>query len=139
MNFECENCGKVFKRKNNLEYHVNNSVCIAKEHICIYCNSRFTTKTAMYNHIRNVCKMKKQSEIEKNEIYERLIELEKNNKILEEQNNKILEEHNKKIINLEKENKLLRKKIDKIDKNKIINNYTNNNINNGTINNITLI
>ena len=28
QDFKCENCKRTFKRKNALEYHVNNSVCI---------------------------------------------------------------------------------------------------------------
>jgi hypothetical protein len=58
-------CGKKFASRENLAYHVNNMVC-AKEHKCKYCVATFTTKTSMYRHMRESCKVKQQRENEEN-------------------------------------------------------------------------
>ena len=129
--FICNECDKSFTRRTNLDYHTNNNICRVKNYECMYCESQYTTKTSMYRHMRQNCKIKKREDIKRDEIYERLLKL---------------EEDNKKIHKLEKENKKLKMEVDMIKKkgcqkninNGIINNG-NVNINNGTVNNITLV
>ena len=73
--FTCKKCKKNFSLKGNLKCHIDNDSCNNKTTIkCKYCKRKFTTTTSMYRHIRNTCKVKKQDENEKKEIYERLLE-----------------------------------------------------------------
>ena len=71
-NYVCEKCNKIFPRKKNLTYHVNNGVCINKNYNCKYCNNTFSAKSSMYRHMRNNFAVKKQQEKEKKDIYDRL-------------------------------------------------------------------
>ena len=65
--YKCNDCEKEFGTKKGYTYHTNNNVCFSekKEFYCKYCPGKFTSKTAMYKHIREVCKVKKQNDNEK--------------------------------------------------------------------------
>lgn len=119
----CDICGKEFTDKRSRTYHVSHRVCEKKEYECSYCGSKFTTKTAMYRHIRSSCKIKKREDDRRDNIYERLLNLESNNSMLMEENEK------------------LKKKVEKMECGK--NMVTNNNVNYGNIqyniNNINLV
>jgi len=69
IDFECDNCKKIFKTKKNLRYHEVNKVCIDKEHICEYCGNTFPSIINMQRHINQSCRIKK--EILEKEKYER--------------------------------------------------------------------
>lgn len=137
-NFVCETCNNFFTTKQCLEYHVNNNVCDKniKKFKCKYCDHLFKTNNSMCRHVRTSCKEKKKIDNERNDIYERLLNLEKDN--------------NK----LKMNNIMLQQKISKIKKQKSIVNdgaatgehystnlvgCTINNTNNNTINNIILV
>lgn len=127
--FLCNVCNKTFNLKKNLYYHKKHEVCTDKKFNCKYCNNVFSSKSTMYRHMRLNCKVKKDSEKEKEEIYARLLKL---------------EEDNKKILQLEKENTKLKsemKNIKKIMTKKVSINNGTININNSTVvqNNITLV
>ena len=117
---------------------------IDKQHSCKLCGNKFNSNISMYRHMRTACKVKKQEDVTKEDILERLLKLEEDNKKI-----KKLEEDNKKIKKLEEDNKKLKKEIKKLKSGKpLINNGTINtnngtiNTNNGTINtnnNIVLI
>src|SRR5438445_10662493 len=113
--YNCENCGKTFKQKPNLDYHTNNAVCTGKTYDCKYCKNKFTSKNAMYRHIRDSCQVKKNDDTQRNEIYERLVKLENNNERLSqlEKSNEDLKKKNKKQEEVTKvilnENKKLKK------------------------------
>jgi Zinc finger, C2H2 type len=122
---ECEICGSTFKRPGNLQYHLDNNVCQGnsveqkqklKQYRCKYCGKPFTTATSMYRHANHTCKIKKKEENKRDEIFERLIKL---------------EEDNKRLVRLENENKTLKKKLNGFEK-RI---QGSNMINNGIINN----
>jgi hypothetical protein len=136
MAYVCNICKKSFARKRNLDYHNNNNACKIDEYHCQYCDNGFTTKTSMYRHIQNNCKIKKKDELQKNEIYERLLKLEEEN-IARTKKEK---EKDKEIIKLKKQNKIKDLTINNME-NKINNgNIVNGNIVNGNvINHITLI
>jgi hypothetical protein len=91
---------------------------------CNYCLNTFTRNSCLTRHLKLNCKMKKRDNLEKETIYQQL-----------------LNEH----LNIKNENETIKTKLIKIEKklskNKTINNNNNNtnNINNGTINNIQIV
>ncbi len=145
----CNICTKIFKRRTNLEYHTQNNVCSGRileinkdcKYNCKYCNKGFTTGTSMYRHMNRTCKVKKSVDEKKEEIYNKLIEIEKSNNdrmtLLEDKNKKL--EEKQKII--ENENKALKAIVKTLGKKstKVIKNNHTYNINNGVIANINLI
>ena len=52
VSLTCELCNKIFKRKENLLYHLDNKVCITI-HNCEYCNKEYKTYRGMKRHILN--------------------------------------------------------------------------------------
>jgi hypothetical protein len=134
-NFICDTCGKDFTLKRGLQYHIEKNVCREKNHICTYCGSNFTSKTNMYRHIRTNCKVKKIEDVERNNIYEKLLQIEEHNKKLEER----LASTTKKLAfttrKLETTTKKLKSEIKYI---KHTDNVVNN-VNNGIVANITLV
>ena len=140
--FKCKNCGKIFPLKKNFLYHTEKNVCRDKNYECNYCGTTFTSKTNMYRHMRTNCKIKKKEDEKRNDIYERLLQMEEHNKKLEEQlmsTTKKLESTTKK---LESKTKKLDDEIKDIKHtNKVVNNVDNsvNNINHGVVANITLV
>jgi hypothetical protein len=142
-------CNKEFISNQNLTYHVSNNVCKKKNFCCKYCPAKFTSKVAMYKHMRDACKIKKQNDNEKENILERLMKLEEKDKKLEEYNKKQievtkkLEQDNKKLKEENEKIKLQIKKVikttDKLPKINNIRNTINGNVNTGTINNNNII
>lgn len=123
----CDNCGRSFRRNENLRRHLDKNACRDINYRCSLCNNGFSSKNSMYRHMKHSCEAKKEEDQKKEDIYERL-------KRLEEQNKRIMEE-----------NDALKKKVTKISKadGTVVynthNEYTNSNVNNGTINNIYLV
>jgi hypothetical protein len=105
---------------------MTNKICERKQFKCKYCNNKLSSKNAMYRHIRMNCKIKKAIDKNKNDIYERLIKLEKEN------NKQTLEN-----IKLKEQMIGMQKSYGKKRYETIVNNT--NNINNGTINNNNII
>jgi len=139
--YECLTCLKKFNRKSHLEYHKANKVCVGKQYEitddddadgqcrCKFCGKMFTTSTSMYRHVNHTCKIKKSEDLNRDRIYERLLELEEKSKdidVLKKENNKL----KKKVVSLEKNVKSA---------SKVTNNTTNNNVNNGIVTHINLI
>ena len=143
IHYICKICKKEFKRKENLEYHTKKNVCKhaavdiddTDKPICKYCFKPFSSQTSMYRHIRSTCSIKKTDDMQRDEIYERLLELEEKTKEID-----VLK---KKTEDVEKENKKLKKKVMTLEKNNHkVSNITNNNtknINNGIVAHINLI
>jgi hypothetical protein len=89
----------------------------SKKNICNYCNKLFGTNSNMHRHIRSYCKIKKQQDILKQELYTKLVEQKKEQddrltekkkltgkskrRVLQEE----LEKKNKEIEELDKKNK----------------------------------
>ena len=113
----CDSCEKQFKSRQNLSYHVEHGACKVLGYHCKYCNKGFTASPNMYVHMKDNCKVKKQDDIEKAQIYERLLKLEEEN-----------DELKKKVVTLEKNSQI---------PSKITNNTQN--INNGIVAHINLI
>jgi hypothetical protein len=136
---KCKLCGKTFKKKENLEYHENNAVCSGKDKKfkCNYCESKFSSKNARYRHMREVCKTKKQSDAERENMRNEMIKLKENFKKLEKKNSDLEKKNN----DLEKKTNDLEKKYNKVKKHgtsnrsRITNNVMNNTTNNGIMNN----
>jgi hypothetical protein len=136
--YKCVGCDKEFNKQHGLTYHMNNNVCIKKKFDCKYCPGKFTSKNAMYKHMRDVCKIKKQNDNEKEDILDRLMKIEENARNLEQDNKK-----QKQVIQkLEEENKKIKTQMKKVTKSTIntksINSNNNNTINNGTVINATI-
>lgn len=140
--YKCDRCGKDFNSNQSLKYHINKNVCARKEHCCKYCPSKFTSKNAMYAHMRDVCKSKKQNDADKEAILDRLMKMEEEIKKQKEESDKKQAESDKKIAKLTQENAKIKTQMKKVTKNtSIVNNINNgdvNNINNGTIVNATI-
>ena len=117
MTLTCNHCNKTFSSKRNCKNHISKNVCKKGDKRCKYCGRNFKASNNMYRHINLYCDIKKQNDKQKDEILERLIKLEEENKQLK-----------KKIT-----------KIEKTDKKTKINKTTNINTNNGAINNGTVI
>jgi hypothetical protein len=106
---------------------------LKKEYKCMYCTKLFPTNSNMCRHIKSYCKVKKQDDTNKEQIYQQLLNEHLN---IKNENDDIKNENEdikKELIEIK--NKLL--------KGHIINNTNNtkttNNINNGTINNIQIV
>lgn len=127
--FACEKCGKGFSRKRSLTYHIEKDVCKRKNYVCKHCGNGFSALSGMYRHIKNDCKSVKAKNKEKDEIYQKLLSIEKNNK----KKNKLIEKQTQEI-------EKLRKEIRKIPGNVInINAVNSGNIINNNNNNINII
>lgn len=123
--YKCDRCNKIFSLNKNLKYHIENNSCKVYDFECKYCQKQFTTSTSMYRHVRLSCGVKKEEDLNKDKIYEKLLELEKKSE---------------KIDVLEKENTLLKKKVSAMEKkSRVVKNIHNGeiNINQGIINNTT--
>lgn len=106
---ECLNCGKVFKCKQNLQYHLNKKIKCNIKIECDRCKKEFKTKQKLDNHLNNKKPCKN-------------ISLEAENKILK------LE---KELLETKLEFKNYKETIN-------VNNINNGTINNGSINNGTI-
>jgi hypothetical protein len=112
---------------------------LKKEYKCVYCTKLFPTNSNMCRHIKSYCKVKKQDDTNKEQIYQQLLNehlnIKNENEDIKNENEDIKNENDdikKELIEIK--NKLL--------KGHIINNNntkTTNNINNGTINNIQIV
>ena len=107
---------------------------------CSYCNKKYSSKSTLTRHLKDNCNAKKETEIEKENIFKLLLEKDKQKEIeineLKKQN-KLFEEQNKKF---EKQNKLLMDKIDKLinlNENSKASNITNSNNLTNSNNNLT--
>jgi len=114
----CQNEKKPIKEQNNLNTDNLDSVNLS----CSYCNKNYSSKYTLARHVNGNCKIKKENDNQKENIFKLLLDKDKQNK----------EEINE----LKKQNKLLMDKLDKLIKtnnkikpSKIINNQqiTNNN------------
>jgi hypothetical protein len=81
-NYECNECRKKFSTKKNLDYHTKNKICHRKKVYCMYCESLFFSKNSMSQHLQFDCKIKKDDDKEKAEIYEKIAKLKIENKEL---------------------------------------------------------
>lgn len=92
MGHFCDKCNRIFRRKENMEYHINHGSCIKRVFPCKACDKSYASKSGMYRHMRNSCIIKKQEEEEKENILERLVRLENSNRRLEQDNNDLKKE-----------------------------------------------
>ena len=118
--YTCNICSKNFKQKCHYRNHKNRKKKCSKDELinknnldCKYCDKKFTRKDSVKRHIKFNCKVLKKQNLERKKIFDKLQELEEENKKLKKENKQLLLNQN-------------------------IHNTTNN-INNGTVNNITII
>ena len=138
--FVCDDCNREFKANQNLQYHIKSKTCKRGKFGCKYCNKNFTSQSNMYRHIRTVCKVKKATDQQKDEIYERLVRLEEMNARVMEENKKYAKEIEKLKSNSQKMERVIKSNKTTRNINNGVNiNGHNVNINNGIINNVTLI
>jgi hypothetical protein len=55
--YSCDECNKVFKRKANMNYHLDNNICCGKKYSCARCHASFTTQSNLCRHNRTGCKV----------------------------------------------------------------------------------
>ena len=67
----CVVCKKTFKRKESLQKHETSNKCGDKEFVCNYCPNRFTSRSAMNRHMRELCADKNKSTQDKLEKIEK--------------------------------------------------------------------
>jgi hypothetical protein len=163
MSHCCYKCGKNFKRRENLEYHLNKKnscedeiynlehdatddkiITTKKLHEylneckCVYCDKEFTRKSCVIYHIKNNCKKVKEIENKKQQIFLKLKE-EENIRIqkLEEENKKLKEAMEKKDNDFSKEIMELKKSIQELKTTNITtkNSHNNTNINSNNTDN----
>lgn len=105
-------------------------ICEKKTFNCKYCCKTFSRETNMYRHMRNNCRVKKEEDGKRKDIYQRLLNLEEKCHLLENNNN-----------NLRKKVVMFEQNINNtVNIDNSVNNVSNtNNINKGTINNIVLV
>ncbi len=116
-------------------------ISMEKNHKCYYCNKCFVRKDVMNKHMKLSCKVYKQQNKDKQEIFEKLQLLESKNEQLANENKTII--NNAKTIltknqQLEDDMKILKEEIKNLQPITIKNNNINN-INNGIINNTNII
>jgi hypothetical protein len=121
MSFICEKCNVGFSTKQSLQNHTIKQACKISNYFCKHCGKGYTTETSMYRHMRRNCKVKKNYDKEKEDIYKKLVDLEESNKKL-----------NQKVISMEKT-------IKKTNSIKNINKGIVNNVNNPVFSNINVI
>ncbi len=154
----CPKCNAEFDRKSSYEKHINKKfdcrpikeenkkICknlqelaeICKEeekdaknkemNVCYYCKRNYSSKYTLSRHLEIGCKIKKEEDDEKENIFKLLLEKEK--------------QHKEEVKELKKQNKLLMEKIEKLinlkDNSKTTNNISNSNSNNQINSNNTL-
>ncbi len=77
----------------NIGFCVAGNVENCGNNICDYCGKKFSRHDAMMRHIKNSCKVKKQSNEEKEEIYQKLLQqLNEENKEMKEENREMKDE-----------------------------------------------
>ena len=149
--FECNKCKKTFTTKVNLQYHKKHKACNLSTKIkCDNCDKTFTTQPSMRRHMMKSCKNKDICTDEKQQIYEKLLELQHEIDTLKIKSEKIEMENIKLKNEIKQGNTLSQDRLlgSIYERNtNIVNNASivaaNNNgviaTNNGTINNIILV
>ena len=87
--FTCNLCNHNFSSKQCLTYHKSNNACKKKQNKCRYCNKYFSSNSTMYRHMRLVCKVKKEYDTNKDNIYKTLLELKQKTEKLENENKEL--------------------------------------------------
>jgi hypothetical protein len=129
VKYTCDMCNRGFSSRQCLDYHMEKDVCADKKIKCKNCPNKFKTKNAMYRHMRQNCKVVKQRELEKNEMYKELKSLKDENAELRNRIGKLENERTDKDI----------KKASVKNIKNITNNVSKKNINKGVIVNNNII
>jgi hypothetical protein len=149
VSYNCPKCDKIFDKKSNYISHINKkyacntknkieSLKNIKEYKCAYCELTLSTKYNLNKHVKHNCKIKKQKDKEKEDIFKKLIE---KDTIIHKQKQQ-LDASNQNFKTLISEFKILKNDLKKHAKNaKIINNNTttNNTNSNNTCNTNNII
>jgi hypothetical protein len=135
--YMCETCGKTFKQKGHLDYHIEHNACKEHVHRCRLCNKGFTTATSMYRHVRTSCAVKNKDEENKIQIYEKLIEINEKTSASDKQS---VKRSKKTIDHLQNEVETLKREVKVLQSSTNTGTtITNNVINVNTFNNINLV
>ena len=129
------NIKQIQNNPNKSKIIQNNSKNLKSETECTFCLKIFSSVCNLNKHMNNSCKIKKQKENNKEEIFKKL--LEENNK----QFNKQLNEQKEFMKKMSEENKHLRAEVDKLksNKNTVKNNHSNNTTNSHNTTNIVMM
>lgn len=94
--FDCDTCGKSFTTKHNRDLHVSKKSCKDANVNCEYCNKCFTTTMSKNRHIKNSCKNK--PDIDKEKIYEQLLEMKNEIEKIKKENKQLKKKQNNNIV-----------------------------------------
>ena len=145
-NLELENEKIPEENPVNPENPINNQV-LDRDLCCQYCWKNFSSKSTLTRHLKSNCKVKKENDEEKENIFKLLLEKDLQHKEeveeLKKHNEKIIKCNNEEVEELKKQNKLLMDKINKLitinsksaKSSKTTNTNSNNTINNTNTNN----
>lgn len=109
----CKNLQEICKEEKNVQKNNEINLC------CSYCNKKYSSKYTLSRHLDNGCKIKKENDEQKENIFKLLLEKDK--------------QHKEEVKELKKQNKLLMDKIEKLinlkENSKTTNNISNSNTN----------
>ena len=98
-NYVCSDCGRTFKRKENMINHQKKMVCQNKKYRCDKCKSSFTSKNNLYRNRKHTCTYTNSDskndsksngdDYDKTEILRKFAEMENRMKNLEMENEKL--------------------------------------------------
>ena len=98
---------EIFLKKQNFsdltetnDLTINTSDASDSSYCCSYCNKKYSSKYTLLRHMNDVCKIKKENDEKKENIFKLLLDKDR--------------ENNERIVKLEKQNKMLMDKIDKL-------------------------
>jgi len=141
----CQNSPKITQEQLNIDLEANDLNNLNNdEFMCCYCHKKFSTKYTLGRHLNGICKVKKENDEEKENIFKLLLEKDLQYKEELKNHKQEMEELKKQNKLFEKQNKMLMDKIDKLinikDDIKSSTKTTNNSINsNNTITNTSNI
>jgi hypothetical protein len=82
VEYKCEKCEKIFRKKYDYNNHIERiTPCDKPLNACVYCGVKYATKANVSRHIKTNCLVFLEREKEKKHIFDELLKLKQENKI----------------------------------------------------------